>query len=352
MLAGVALSLIVASCGSVIATPQTTTTSTVAPPVEHPQWGVPTDQQPIFFYAADIPQRSRDRVEETFQKATQYWPNYGPLEVWVTGIQTMPIFNMINEYCDRRSELKQMNKFTCLDKNRNGSFEEYRKWSAIDVMERDHRMQGQLTHTAKYGFLQIILSNPAGFTDEFSEYAVDDQQLIFHEYFHVVQYSAFPSTVDVEYDPVIHKKFFGPAWFSEGSAEFMSLRAVSDLRLRGELPLYEGELDDFSFHDAMMGKLDSSKASMLRYKNLKLSDADGRSEKLSPYDIGAWGIAYLVHKTSPNILLDTFYPSIVELGWAKTFKLAFGISPAEFEKEFMKFMKLTTDEQTKILPSE
>ena len=349
VLSGVALALIVSSCGNVFATPQTTTTSTVAPPVDPPQWGVPTDQKPIYFYAADIPQRSRDRVEETFQKATQYWPNYGPLEVWVTGIQTMPIFNMINEYCDRRSELKQMNKFTCLDKNRNGSFEEYRKWSAIDAIERDHRMQGQLTHTAKYGFLQIILSNPAGFTDEFSEYAAYDQQMIFHEYFHVIQYSAFPSTVDIDNNRANNKKFFGPAWFSEGSAEFMSLRAVSDLRLRGELPLYEGELDDLNFHDAMVGKLDAAKATLLRYKNLKLSDAAVYDSELSPYNIGAWAIAYLVHKTSPNVLLDTFYPNIAILGWAKTFKLAFGMSPAQFETEFMKFMKLTTDEQTPIL---
>jgi hypothetical protein len=102
----------------------------------------------------------------------------------------------------------------------------------------------------------------------------------------------------------------------------------------------------------MVGKLDSAKASMLRYKNLNLSDADGRSEKLSPYDIGAWAVAYLVHKTSPNVLLETFYPNIADLGWAKTFKLSFGMSPAEFEKEFMKFMKLTTIEQTPILRSE
>jgi len=222
-----------------------------------------------------------------------------------------------------------MNKFTCLDENRYNSFEEYRKWSAIDAVERDHRLQGQLSLTAKYGFLQIILSNPAGFSDEFPEYAAHDQQIIFHEYFHVVQRSASPSSIDIEYNPAIRKKFFGPTWFSEGSAEFMSLRAVSDLRLRGELPIYEGELDDFSFHDAMVGKLDSAKASMLRYKNLKLSDADGRSEKLSPYDIGAWAIAYLVHKTSPNVLLDTFYPNISKLGWVKTFKLSFGMSPAE-----------------------
>lgn len=339
----------ISSCGKVVATTQTTTTSAVAQPVEPAQWGVPTDQRPIFFYASDIPQRSRERVEETFRKATRYWPNYGPLEVWVTGIQTMPIFNMVNEYCARRAELKQMNKFTCLDRQRDYTFEEYRKWSAIDAVNREHRMQGQLAPTAEYGFHQINLSNPAGFTDEFSEYAGYDQQIIFHEYFHAVQRSASPSNVDIEKNPVLKKKFFGPRWFSEGGAEFMSLRAVSDLRLRGELPLYEGELDDFSFHDAMVTKLDAAKASMLRYKNLTLKDADVYDSKLSPYDIGPWAIAYLVHETSPNVLLDTFYPNIAELGWAKTFKLSFGMSPAEFEKEFMKFMKLTTDEQTPIL---
>jgi hypothetical protein len=49
------------------------------------------------------------------------------------------------------------------------------------------------------------------------------------------------------------------------------------------------------------------------------------------------------------VLLDTFYPNIAILGWAKTFKIAFGMSPAQFEKEFMKFMRLTTAEQTPIL---
>jgi hypothetical protein len=98
--------------------------------------------------------------------------------------------------------------------------------------------------------------------------------------------------------------------------------------------------------------LDAAKASLLRYKKVTLSDADHLSEKLSPYHIGAWAVAYLVHKTNPNVLLDTFYPNIAKLGWAKTFKLSFGISPAQFETEFMKFMKLTTDEQTPILVSE
>ena len=176
-----------------------------------------------------------------------------------------------------------------------------------------------------------------------------DYQTPGHEYFHVVQFSAVPNTVDIDNDLAIRKKFFGPALFSEGSSEFMSIRAVSDLRLRGELPLYEGQLDDLNFHDAMVEKLDAAKASLLRYKNLTLKDADVYDSELSPYNIGAWAIAYLVHKTGSNVLLDDFYPNIAELGWAKTFKLAFGMSPAQFDREFMKFMKLTTDEQTPIL---
>jgi hypothetical protein len=99
----------------------------------------------------------------------------------------------------------------------------------------------------------------------------------------------------------------------------------------------------------MVEKPDAAKASLLRYKNLTLKDAAEYDSELSPYNIGAWAIAYLVHKTSPNVLLDTFYPNIAKLGWVKTFKLSFGMSPAEFERVFMKFMKLTTDEQTPIL---
>lgn len=235
----------------------------------------------------------------------------------------MPIFNMINEYCVRRAELNQIKKFTCLDRQRSYTFEEFRKWSAIDAINLEHRMQGQFTPLAEYGFHEIVLSNPAGFSDEFFEYAGYDQQIIFHEYFHAVQRSASPSTVDIEKYPVLKKKFFGPRWFSKGGAEFMSLRAVSDLRLRGELPLYEGELDDFNFQDVMVERLDSAKASMLRYKNLELKDAGVYDPNLSPYDARPWAIAYLVHKTSPNVLLDTFYPNIAQLGWVKTFKLSF-----------------------------
>lgn len=348
ILGGVLLTLSITGCGNVIASQPTTTTSTVAPPVEPPKWGAPTDQRPLYFYASDIPQISRDRVEETLLKATQYWPNYGPLEVWVTGIKTMPIVDMINQYCARRVELKQLDKFKCLDKYRNYPFEEFRKISAIDPKPDKDSIQGELTDTAKYGFHQITLSDPVGFTNSSPQFVAHDQQVVFHEYFHVVQRSAVPSTTDLFNDPLLRQKFFGPSWFSEGSAEYMSLRAVDELRIRSELPLYGGAMSDFSLHDIMVEKMKDAKASLRRNPRFKLKDAIFMND-LSPYSIGTWAIAYLVHKTNPNILLETFYPNIAQLGWTKTFKMAFGMSPDQFQTEFMKFMRLATDEQTKIL---
>jgi hypothetical protein len=352
VLAGVALALIVSSCGNVFATPQTTTTSTVAPPVEPPKWGVPNDLKPLFFYASDIPQQARDRIEETTLKATQYWPNHGPLEVWVTGIKTAPIVEMIKEYCTRRVDLQQMDKFVCLDENRNGTFEEFRKWSAIFKNSGENYIQGVASDTEKYGFHQIVLSYPFGFTSEHPELAAKYQQLIFHEYFHIIQAAAIPSIADTTNSQAVRKRLMGPRWFSEGTAEYMSLRAVEELRRSGELPVYEGKLDDYSYANEMAKNLEGAKDSLAKKRNITLADAERLVEDISPYDVGPWAIAYLISKSSPNVLLDVVYPNIAQLGWAKTFKLAFRMNPTEFEAEFMKFMKLETDEQTPILRSE
>jgi hypothetical protein len=129
----------------------------------------------------------------------------------------------------------------------------------------------------------------------------------------------------------------------------MSLRAVEELRRNGELPVYEGKLDDYSYASEMVKNLEGAKDSLAKKKNITLADAERLVEEISPYDVGPWAIAYLVSKSNPNVLLDVVYPNIAQLGWAKTFKLAFGMSPAQFENEFMRFMKLTTDKQMPIL---
>jgi hypothetical protein len=129
----------------------------------------------------------------------------------------------------------------------------------------------------------------------------------------------------------------------------MSLLAVDELRRKGELPVYEGSLDDYSFTNEMLENLDGAKESLSKNKNGTLADAEQRVEEISPYDVGPWAIAYLVSKSNPNVLLDVVYPNIAQLGWAKTFQLAFGMGPAQFEEEFMRFMKLSTTKQQTLL---
>ena len=283
--------------------------------------------------------------------ATQYWPNHGPLEVWVTGIKPAPIIEMVTDYCTRRVDLKQMDKFVCLDENRNGTFEEFRKWSAIFQRYGENYAQGVASDTGKYGFHEIVLSYPFGFTDAAPELAAKYQQLIFHEYFHIVQGAAIPSNADTANSRAVRNRLMGPRWFSEGTAEYVSLLAVDELRRSGHLPIYEGSLDDYSFTNEMMENLKGAKASLSKKKNITLAGAEHLVEDISPYDVGPWAIAYLVNKSSPNVLLDVVYPNIAQLGWSKTFKLAFGMGPAQFEKEFMKFMKLPAAKQAMILPS-
>lgn len=343
------LAILLAGCGNINAASQTPVTPPNVSIIKPLTWGVPNEIQPVFFYASDVPEVARNRVEETFSKVTKYWPNHGPLEVWVTGIKTAPVIEMINEYCSRRVALKQMNKFDCLDSNRNGDFEEFRKWSAIYQQSGQFFVQGVATDTSKYGFHQIVISYPFGFTEEHPELAGKYQQVIFHEYFHIIQDAAIPRDANTANIPAVRNRLMGPRWFSEGTAEYMSWLTVEKLRKAGELPIYEGHIDDYTFTSEMIKKLKGAKASLSKDRNITLADAEHLVEKISPYEIGPWAVAYLINKSNPNVLMDVVYPNIAKLGWVKTFKLAFGMRPAEFEKVFMRFMRLTEDEQTSIL---
>ena len=69
------------------------------------------------------------------------------------------------------------------------------------------------------------------------------------------------------------------------------------------------------------------------------------------YELGAWGVAYLTNKVNnQNVLLDTFYPNLKELGFEATFNLAFGYSTEEFYNEFDTFLSLPIEEQLEIIP--
>ena len=69
------------------------------------------------------------------------------------------------------------------------------------------------------------------------------------------------------------------------------------------------------------------------------------------YELGSWGVAYLTNKVNnQNVLLDTFYPNLKELGFEGAFNLAFGYSTEEFYEEFDSFLELPIEQQLEIIP--
>ena len=48
-------------------------------------WSKPTDVQPAFFFAEDVPDSVREGVPEAMQAAIELWGNYGPVEYWDHG---------------------------------------------------------------------------------------------------------------------------------------------------------------------------------------------------------------------------------------------------------------------------
>ena len=65
------------------------------------------------------------------------------------------------------------------------------------------------------------------------------------------------------------------------------------------------------------------------------------------YGLGAWGVAYLVSQTSPDVLLNDFHPVVESLGFEEAFEQAFGMSLEEFNDEFMDFI-VTASESEKL----
>ena len=79
----------------------------------------------------------------------------------------------------------------------------------------------------------------------------------------------------------------------------------------------------------------------MSYRN----DCNGAS-----YDLGTWAHILLESKsTTPNVLVDKFYPILEENGWEEAFSKTYGISPQEFYSEFDQFINQSTDDQLKLL---
>ena len=140
------------------------------------------------------------------------------------------------------------------------------------------------------------------------------EQILLHEWYHVVQYpfrtcSQYTSECPV---PTVHI----PGWFIEGTAEYESVRAA-----------------------ATLGKTSfaSERAKRLSIARLETSTPLQRMRSLTTYEqytVAFGAVDYLIWTTSEQALRE-FWPLIAQTGnFNKAFTTAFGMSPSDFYSGF------------------
>ena len=136
----------------------------------------------------------------------------------------------------------------------------------------------------------------------------------------------------------------------EGGAEYMANFTLFKLINNGTL-IFEQSYGSLS--EKMQNKMDNARRSLdNNCSGKKLEDFKyGNDCSNVGYDLGTWAVAYLIDKiNNPNILLETFYPNLKDLGFEGAFNLSFGYSTSEFYNEFNEFLKLPLEEQLEIIP--
>ena len=177
----------------------------------------------------------------------------------------------------------------------------------------------------------------------------DYSATLFHEYIHVVQ-SANLYTTQSFVDEVNNTRRvgWGPTSMAEGAAsyinEFLLLTYIKDGKY-DESPSSNREL-----RNVMRWKMFNVQEMLKKCPKFKLQDLN-YGNICSPYDFGAWAVAYLLNKIDNQYAMqELFWPSINTLGYYPAFESIFGLTFDEFNNEYHEFLKLPIEEQLLIIP--
>ena len=169
-------------------------------------------------------------------------------------------------------------------------------------------------------------------------YSAPDRQYktTLHEYFHVWQ-SAFKvhphETRCSDEANKLCELGNGPLWLEEGSASYFAAyfaqkKAWTNLEseLTGKLNSAHDVYDKWGF---------TLKNSHNRGAKDKLDQHECNCGGAIMYDMGIWGVVWLIHKSKSNDgFLKEFYPRVAYVGYQQAFNNAFGLSLDEFYAQF------------------
>ena len=308
---------------------------------------------PNAFFAADLSENVINGINLALKTAADEFGKFGPVEYYVFGTDRQAALDLINKYCERREALNQWNMTDCTssetDESRDYSMIAYQKIGENAILNNSPR--GDAAHNGGSDWRIHIMTHsyPFGFDNVFEGISGgSDFKTVLHEYFHVVQKARVYSL-----DREVRNEYLKPnetIWMMEGAAEYMANYTLFKLKNNGTLSF---EIETYrSLKDNMSQKMENGKRIFLEdCPNSLLNEFNHQFCRQPGYDLGAWGAAFLLNKVNnQNVLLETFYPNLKELGFEGAFNLSFGYSTSEFYNEFYEFLKLPIEQQLEIIP--
>ena len=307
---------------------------------------------PNAFFASDLSENVVKGINLALKTAADEWGKYGPVEYWVFGKDKQAALDLINKFCERRDALNQWTMTECISRETDESIEysmiAYQKVGENAILNNSPRNEAAHNGGSEWGIHNMTNSYPFGFDNIFEGISDEgDFKTVLHEYFHVIQKARVYSL-----DREVQKEILKPnetIWMMEGGAEYMANYTLFKLINNGTLSFQKswGSLKDKMSEKMRRGKeifLEDCPNSLLNEFNHQFCRQPG-------YDLGSWGVAFLLNKVNnQRVLLETFYPNLKELGFEGAFNLSFGYSTSEFYNEFYEFLKLPIEQQLEIIP--
>ena len=311
------------------------------------------DFYPFAFFASDLSQNVIDGINLALKTAADEFGKFGPVEYYVFGTDRQAALDLINKYCERREILNQWTMTECISRETDESLDysmiAYQKIGENAILNNSPRGDAAHNGGSDWGIHKMTHSYPFGFDNIFEGISGgNDFKTVLHEYFHVVQKARVYSL-----DREVRNEYLKPnetIWMMEGAAEYMANYTLFKLKNNGTLSF---EIETYrSLKDNMSQKMENGKRIFLEdCPNSLLSEFNHQFCRQPGYDLGSWGVAYLLNKVNnQKVLIETFYPNLKDLGFEGAFNLSFGYSTSEFYNEFNEFLKLPLEEQLEIIP--
>ena len=310
------------------------------------------DFYPNAFFTSDLSEKVVNGINLALKTAADAFGKYGPVEYWVFGADKQAALYLVNKFCERRVALNQWSLTDCLNRETDETLDysmiAYQKIGEEVISTNQPRGGAGHNGGFQWGIHKLSSSYPFSFDNLFEGIPPqDDFKTVLHEYFHVFQLANVFNLEQEEMDEAVKPN--EAIWMQEGGAEYMANYTLFKLINNGTLSF---EKSYGTLREKMRHKMDFGKSTKAENcPSSKLNQFTYQECNQAGYELGSWGVAFLINKVNnPNILLDTFYPNLKQLGFEDAFNLSFGYSAEEFYEEFDTFLELPIEEQLEIIP--